>query len=90
MLNAPSISSAAGSKSTSSASSTSSSRSPFSSLHIMPSYTYPIERHSSQVRPEETGQRLLSMLNDMMPMVDQDPQLSTIMQDVQRLVSGYQ
>ncbi|CAB9497942.1 expressed unknown protein [Seminavis robusta] len=40
--------------------------------------------------PEDHGQRLLAMLNDVLPLVDEDPEMLTLMQDVTRLVCEYQ
>jgi hypothetical protein len=40
--------------------------------------------------PDDQGRRLLAMLNDVLPLVDQDPEMLALMQDVTRLVCEYQ
>ena len=45
---------------------------------------------SSFASPEETGQRLLAMLEDVLPMVDQDPAVLSLMQDVSKMIYEYE
>jgi hypothetical protein len=40
--------------------------------------------------PDDQGRRLLAMLNDVLPLVDQDPEMLALMHDVTRLVCDYQ
>ena len=40
--------------------------------------------------PEETGQKLLHMLQDVFPMVDEDPEVLSLMQDVTKLIYEYE
>ena len=47
-------------------------------------------RTGSFSTPEEAGQQLLSMINDVLPLVDRDPELLSVMQDVTRLVCDYE
>ena len=41
----------------------------------------------SSFSPMETGHKLLSVLQDVLPMVDQDPEWISLMQDVSKLVN---
>ena len=47
-------------------------------------------RTSNFASPEETGQRLLAMLEDVLPMVDQDPAVLSLMQDVSKMIYEYE
>ena len=51
---------------------------------------YQHERTGSSCSYEDHGHRLLSMLNDVLPLVDQDPEMLALMEDVTRLVCDYQ
>ena len=53
-------------------------------------YQAPAQARFAYCSPEEAGQRLLSMINDVLPLVDQDPELLTVMHDVTRLMCDYE
>lgn len=58
-----------------------------------PAQSFPTQPQQPQQEygsPEEAGQRLLSMINDVLPLVDQDPEMLVVMQDVTRLMCDYE